>query len=85
MGKESTTYVEDVSSAERRKWFWNSIWGKQKGYNVEADWIKDIKRENKKIPQQQQEDLTTVELRIALGKTCKWKPPDNDQLPLIFG
>ncbi|XP_066930549.1 uncharacterized protein [Clytia hemisphaerica] len=72
--------VEEPPSQEDIEGFWNNIWGKKKSYNREATWIEREEERMKGKKEQEWEEITVEEVRVALGKTQKWKSPGIDKV-----
>ncbi|XP_066933825.1 uncharacterized protein [Clytia hemisphaerica] len=72
--------VEEPPSQEDIEGFWNNIWGKKKSYNREATWIEREEERMQGKKEQEWEEITVEEVRVALGKTQKWKSPGIDKV-----
>ena len=83
IGKE-TISVENVPSEEQVREFWNNIWGKEKPFNENAEWVRDLENSTKDIPEQEWENITAEEIERSLRKSHKWKSPGVDQIPNLW-
>ena len=54
--------METVPSEEQVREFWNNIWGKEKRFNENAEWVRDLENSTKDIPEQEWENITTEEI-----------------------
>ncbi|XP_063585358.1 uncharacterized protein LOC134762742 [Penaeus indicus] len=78
---KGTINVEEPPVEEDMTNFWNGIWGKEKEFNSEAEWIKREQERMNEVEQQQWDEITVIELRNALAKSQKWKSPGVDKIP----
>ena len=61
--------------------FWNDIWGKEKDFNNEAEWIRREEETMNEVEEQEWEVINIEELCSALTKSPKWKSPGVDKIP----
>ena len=61
--------------------FWNDIWGKEKDFNNEAEWIRRGEERMNEVEEQEWKVIDIEELRSALTKSHKWKSPGVDKNP----
>ena len=61
--------------------FWKGIWGEIKACNMSASWIGNMGKGNKKVKEQEWQNVTVLELKAALTKSQKWKSPGIDKVP----
>ena len=80
VGKPKTS-VNTIPSKDDLKSFWDSIWGQEKKYNASAEWIKNTEKANVEVPEQEWQELTVKDLKLALTKSQKWKSPGVDKVP----
>ena len=80
LGKNQIS-VKEAPLKDEIHTFWNNIWGKEKGFNSSAEWVKNTERENSEVCRQNWEHITVTELRAALSKSQKWKSPGIDKVP----
>ena len=73
--------VEKPSSKEEVEKFWTSIWGTEKEFNEEAEWLKREEKQCEGLEQQEWEEIKEVELKEALRKPPKWKSSGIDKVP----
>ena len=64
-----------------KKKFWTSIWGTEKEFNEETEWLKLEEVLCEGLEQQEWEEIKEVELKEALRKAQKWKSPEIDKVP----
>ena len=77
---KSTVSIEKAPSEKEIQEFWSTIWGKEKMYNENAAWLKDIEEKTEDVSQQEWGNITVHEIREVLKKSHKWKSPGIDQL-----
>ena len=63
--------METVPSEEQVREFWNNIWGIEKRFNENAEWVRDLEDSTKDIPEQEWENITTEEIERSLRKSHK--------------
>ena len=63
--------VEKPPFKEEVEKFWTSIWGTEKEFNEEAEWLKQEEERYKDSQQQEWEEIKEVELKEALRKAQK--------------
>ena len=80
IGKE-TINIEEPSVDEEMTKFWNDIWGKEKDFNNEAEWIRHEEETMNEVEEQEWEVINIEELRSALTNSHKWKSPGVDKIP----
>ena len=80
LGKTQVT-VEKPPSKEEVEKFCTSIWGTEKEFNEEAEWLKREEERCEGLEQQELEEIKEVELKEALRKAQKWKSPGIDKVP----
>ena len=73
--------MENEPSEEQVREFWNNIWGKEKPFNENAEWVRDLENSTKDIPEQEWENITAEEIERSLRKSHKWKSLGVDQIP----
>ena len=78
---KSTVSIEKAPSEKEIQEFWSTIWGKEKMYNENAAWLKDIEEKTEDVSQQEWGNISVHEIREVLKKSHKWKSPGIDQLP----
>ncbi|XP_063588611.1 uncharacterized protein LOC134765758 [Penaeus indicus] len=78
---KGTINVEEPPVEEDMTNFWNGIWGKEKEFNSEAEWIKREQERMNEVEQQQWDEITVIKLRNASAKSQKWKSPGVDKMP----
>ena len=72
--------VDKVPDKEDIENFWGGIWGKEKHFNEDADWIDRTTEKYEGVQQQDWNVLTVDELKQALIKSQKWKSPGTDKV-----
>ena len=77
---KSTVSIDKAPSEREIQEFWSTIWGKEKMYNENAAWLKDIEEKPEDASQQEWGNITVHEIREVLKKSHKWKSPGTDQL-----
>ena len=80
IGKGTITIEEPPVDEEKTK-FLNDIWGKEKDFNNEAEWIRREGERMNEVEEQEWEVINIEELRSALTKSHKWKSPGVDKIP----
>ena len=63
--------VEKPPFKEEVEKFWTSIWGTEKEFNEEVEWLKQEEERYKDSQQQEWEEIKEVELKEALRKAQK--------------
>ena len=85
---KGTINIEDPSVDEEMMKFWNDIWGKEKDFNNEAEWIRREEERMNEVEEQEWKVINIEELRSALTKSHKWKSGvdkiPNKQMALNF-
>ena len=66
----------DVPNVEESKRFWVDIWSVGKGYNREAEWLKDIMRKDKHL--QERVVISVEKVTKQCRKMPNWKSPGKD-------
>ena len=74
--------IEKSSSKKEVEKFWTSIWGTEKEFSEEAEWLTREEERCGSLDQQKSEEIKVVELKEALRKAQKWKSPGIDK---VFG
>ena len=72
--------VEKVPNKNDIEKFWSGIWGEEKYFNENAEWIDRTTEKNEGVQQQGWDCFTLDELKKALTKTQKWKSPGVDKV-----
>ena len=80
LGK-SQVNVEKPHSQEEVETFWTSIWGTEKGYNEETEWLKWEEEWCEGLEEQKWDEIKVEDLKEALKKEQKWKSPRIDKVP----
>ena len=78
MTAEKPPFKEEVEK------FWTSMWGTEKEFNEEAEWLKREEERCEGLEQQEWEEIKEVELKEALRKAQKWKSPGIDKVPKFW-
>ena len=78
---KGTIKIEEPPVDEEMTKFWNDIWGKEKDFNNEAEWVRCEEERMNEVEEQEWEVINIEELRSALTKSHKWKSPGVDKIP----
>ena len=78
---KSQVNIEKPSSNEKVETFWSNIWGTEKDYNEEAEWLKREEERCEGLEQQEWDEIKVDEVKEVLGKAPKWKSPGKDKVP----
>ena len=79
---EKGNSVKDVPSQEDIRKFWEGqIWGDSELYTKEPDWLDEIKKSCKSVPEQEWTDISTNDVAVQLAGQMNWKSAGIDCLP----
>ena len=78
---KSKIEVEEIPEKDEISGFWKEIWGKEKKFNENAEWLGRENERMRDVEQQRWVEITVEELRSALSKSHKWKTPGIDKIP----
>ena len=81
---KGTINIEEPPVDEEMTKFWNDIWGKEKDFNNEAEWIRREEERMNEVEEQEWEVISIEELHSALTKSHKWKSPGVHKIPNIW-
>ena len=77
LGKKNVI-IHQVPERESIERFWSSIWEEEKHHNMNAEWIRQLEKDNQDIPEQIWLDISIEETKIAIKRSKNWKSPGND-------
>ena len=64
--------------AEEAKTFWSNIWGNAGGHKEDADWLREVKRENERVGAQENFVITPCMVQKSCRGMSPWKAPGPD-------
>jgi len=73
-GKKSS----NLPDAENSRRFWSDIWSTNREHNREAQWLKELKNENRIENQQEVVEISLEKVTKQCKKIPNWKAPGKD-------
>ena len=73
--------IEETPPKDNIEKFWKGIWGGTKACNMSPSCIRNMEKGNEKVKEQKWENITVLELKVALTKSQKWKSPEINKVP----
>ena len=73
--RKSQVNVKNPSSKEEVETFWTSVWGTEKDFNEEAEWLKREEEQCEGLEQQKKDKIKVDEVKETLRKAQEWKSP----------
>ena len=77
LGKKKVI-IHQVPEKESVENFWSSIWEEERHPNINAEWIRQLEKDNQNIPEQIWLDISIEETKIAIKRSKHWKSPGTD-------
>lgn len=75
---EGKQQADAQPDAENAKTFWSNIWGNAGGHKDDADWLREVKRENERVVVQDNFVITPSMVQNACRGMSHWKAPGPD-------
>ena len=77
LGKKNVI-IHQVPEWESIESLCSSIWEEEMHHNMNAEWIRQLEKDNQNIPKQIWLDISIEETKIAIKRSKNWKSPGND-------
>lgn len=75
---EGDVAVNIPPDADKARQFWSGIWGEAVTHNESAEWIKSVRDELERAPQQDHITITPDNVKYQTNRSPNWKAPGPD-------